>query len=388
MKNIITNQAMLRVLKPELIRTYLLSNSWSLIDENKDICSFWHKKLDNQDVGITVPENETFVDYPARVSDVLRILQRSEGVDQYYIYKNIRHSLSDIIRTASGKGRAMGTISCHDLDTLVNKSYSMFKAAASSTDTPRPVVPANQTQRVKEYLNSLLFAQSEYGSYVLPIISPIRSISISGSDLNAGHDEKNKPFARKTTETLAKSLDALLEGINDERTFNKADMIRRGVSANLCEAIADLLEDTPVNGYASIGFTWSGKYQAPEVDSSYRISSTKTGLIREFAEDFRNEPEESIFREYGGHITNLHKEEGKSGEIIRRITLKTKIEDSFKKIYINLDNESYDMAISYHKNTKYVFFRGVLRKEGNRSHLDDAQLLPDDPPSDDPVLPV
>ena len=136
----------------------------------------------------------------------------------------------------------------------------MLAAACAALDK-RVYYATRKAQRVMEYLARVRLGQSERGSYVLTILSPVAPElrPIQGElPLPA---EILEPYERRVARSAAcEALIALDEAARQAATngdmgpFHAA--VRRGVSANLCDAIVGLSTVSPGEDL-DIHITWS-----------------------------------------------------------------------------------------------------------------------------------
>jgi hypothetical protein len=379
MKLIIKDKSMLNSIDPLDIRDFLRTEGWRKVDVIGNRFSVWLIEKENKEYTINIPNKSTFGDYALRVSEILKVLEETTSKTQLQLFNDIKVSSADVIRVYSRAGLEDGTIYHDDLSLLIEESHKMLLSVASSADSPKAVIGPSQTQQVKEYMSKLIYGQSELGSYVLPIISRIpRKIEGKGDQLV--YESVDTPFPRMVTQTLSKSLsiirDITQKDSVDINKYDKEAMIKRGVSANLCESIANLSGMPSQNIEAKIDLTWSKGYPVLQaVDKSFVFSSRKSMLIMDIANEFREtQPLKRI--KLPGKVIRLHKE--KEGEdTLREIVLLTYVRGQPKRVFIKLDEESYNSAINAHQNDDVMILKGDLTFESNRYHLNNPFVVGD-----------
>jgi hypothetical protein len=97
-----------------------------------------------------------------------------------------------------------------------------------------------QPDRVRHYLDSLRVGPTRRGSYVVTIQSPVEPQFDS-----ADTSQVEEPFERRVLRRLFSSIQAVREAAVMAASHNSSEPFERevanGVSANLCEAVADLV---------------------------------------------------------------------------------------------------------------------------------------------------
>ena len=178
-------------------------------------------------------------DFALRVSEVLRTLEHVEQRSQLEILRDLRTSSSDLIRIrASASQTTTGSIPLDLGVRFVEEAREMMLAAACSAIDPRPYYATRKPVQANEYLSRVRMGQTERGSFVLTILSPVPPGLRPPEPLDGVLPD---PFERKVSQTLASGLlaarlaaqRAAVSG--DVQPFREA--VPRGVSANLCDAL-------------------------------------------------------------------------------------------------------------------------------------------------------
>ena len=204
--------------------------------------------------------------------------------------------------------------------------------------------------------------QTERGSYVLTILSPVAPALASESELPLDL-EPPEPFERRVTRTLAEGLAALEHGARQAAAsggmsaFEQA--VRFGVSANLCDAVAGLAAVSPAEGL-EVQIAWSrARPQASSVPSRVFLGSDSIPLIVEAARLFKDTARvEDI--EVQGFVTRLaRRPQDDPGEI----TLEGLVDGELRRIAVQLAGEAYSRAVQAHEQRQRVVCAGDLVKE-------------------------
>jgi hypothetical protein len=133
-------------------------------------------------------------------------------------------------------------------------------AAASTALAPRAVLSAVTLDQAREFARRVRLGQTERSSSVLTVQSPVRPQLDYRPGVPAEADVAAVPYERRVMRTLARSLDAVRRSAVDATASGSAqsfvEAVELGVSANLCEAVAGML-DAPETQALSVRFTWS-----------------------------------------------------------------------------------------------------------------------------------
>jgi len=251
---------------------------------------------------------------------------------------------------------------------IVAAAYSV------SAEKPRAVQPARKPADVLKYAREVMIGPASEGSFIFSIHAPVPPRLTTGQGSLFENDsleesEALEPFERRVSIRLHQAInaafsaaDAALSSTDSLEAFTGG--IKRGISANLCEALVGL-----------------GGEQGHAFEISHRLAParpTKTTLppvrfrrdhltvLSAAAQELRERlPEEDVL--VTGNVVRLHREASESGEV--SIAGVVEGEDRLRRIWINLHPEAYVAAADAHKKTLTVTIRGDLVRRGNRSYL-------------------
>ena len=245
----------------------------------------------------------------------------------------------------------------------------MMLAAACSAITKRPYFATRKPAKATDYLSNVRMGQTERGSYVLTILSPVAPALVSDGELPLGL-EPAEPYERQVTRTLAEGLAALEAAARQAASsggmgaFEQA--VRLGVSANLCEAIAGLSAVSPGEGL-DVSVAWSRtRATGPGVPSRIVLGSDTIPLIQEAARRFKETaPLDDV--ELQGFVTRLSRG---PADVSGEITLEGPIEGELRRVAVELtDKGVYALAVRAHEQRGRVACEGDLVKQGRGYRL-------------------
>jgi chromosome partitioning protein len=146
------------------------------------------------------------------------------------------------------------------------------KSRALREVMPRAVFHSRKPQRAIEYMGKARLGQTERGSYVLTILSPVSPQLNFHSDTDLFPEE---PFERSVVRKLSGSVElamlaAEISGGQDFEPFQSS--VEGGVSANLCEAIAGFFGTIDASAIdLSVGWSLNRPLPNDETPSRVRI---------------------------------------------------------------------------------------------------------------------
>lgn len=142
--------------------------------------------------------------------------------------------------------------------------------------------------------------------------------------------------------------------------FNRA--VTFGVSANLCESVAELIS---VADGVEVSTTWARTRPTPEAQRKVQFSASDAETLREAARVFRlKEPRPDVA--LYGWVTKLNRPEtAEQGQV----TVKTFIDEKMQSVSAMLDDELYRLALKAHDDRMPVILRGDLERTRSRWQL-------------------
>ncbi len=312
---------------------------------------------------ILLPRHQSLGDYASVVSRLLEIFAKAAELDELALYRDLVTADRDVIRVRASEGED-GSVTASDGVRLMHGARDMLLAAACSVQNPQRVYRAGANKEANTYLEQVRLGQTEQGSFVVTLLSPVVPPVIQHAliDEVALDDD---PFERQITKRLASALAATREAA--ERTVGgEADAFARavelGVSANLCEALVEVIDPFP---FLNVSVTWARTRPVSVARNVVRFSGSDVPVLREAARSFRDReprPDVDIF----GIVRTLARDEA---EVDGTVTLLAFIEGRNQSVKTVLRQSDYERAILAHKEKAPVIIKGDLERIGQRWHL-------------------
>ncbi len=357
----------LTALKPLEVASYLRVHGWRQEAELDGKGSVWvlPGTVDRDEADVRLPLRRDLVDFSLRMSEIVRTLAQVERRREEEVVSDLLTTGSDLIRVrAPSRNAASGSLPLEEAVAFVERSRDMMMAAACAAISKRPCFATRKPARATECLGKVRMGQTERGSYILTILSPVAPALTPDGELPL-ELEPPEPYERQVVRTLAESL-AALEGAARQAAasggmsaFDQA--VRLGVSANLCEAVAGLSAVSPGEGL-DISIAWSRtRSTGTAVPSCIVLGSDSIPLILEAARLFKDTaPIEDV--ELQGFVTRLSRRpQQEPGEII----LEGLIDGDLRRVAVRLvGDEVHSRAVQAHEQRERVACAGDLVKEG------------------------
>jgi hypothetical protein len=363
MRAIITDEEALRAVSVLSIHAYLRAEGWMKGDD-----------LGNRGVVYTGPsEAEVFApgsdrlgDYSAAVSSVIETIARIEERDETSVYRDLIASDRDVIRFRAPDAEDDGSISLLAGVDLVQQSRDALLAAACSAGGPQRYYRSGSNTKATEYLRSVKLGQTEHGSFVVNLFSPVPPQLADASQPELWPELAEDPFPRQVTRTLAGSIEALVGALGavarggDIEAFE--GVVHKGVSSNLCQAIAGLIKD---GSGLDFSLSWARTRPVPQPRYRRQFSEADSEILSEAAkvlkerQSFNNE----VLR---GYVTGLKRDVQPTDGSIR---LKADVEGKYRSVSIELPEDEYQKAIDAHNSKQLFQVEGDLAFEGQRYYL-------------------
>ncbi len=349
----------LRSLQPLEVAGYLRANGWRREAELNGKGSLW---LREHDEDLTLPERRDLGDHVLRMEEVVHTLANVESRSEDDVLSDLQTVTSDLIRVrAAGGTTPFGTLPLDAAVALAASSRDLLLAAACAAITRRPVYANRKPNQALDYLRGVQMGQTERGSYVLTILSPVLP-ELRPVQERLFPGDWDEPFARKVTRSLMESLQAL-DGAarqamshGDMQPFQ--DAVRSGVSANLCDAVADLSEAGSGEGL-EVQVAWSPT-RAITSGTPGRVSLSRDAMppILEAARAFRDT---SLVEDVDveGVVTVLDR--GVTA-IEGEVTITGNVEGQVRRVLVRLGEPTYRQAVQAHQERQVVTCVGDLRR--------------------------
>ena len=351
----------LRAVSPLALSAYARSMGWAKTDEygeNSDV--YTGLQLPE----IVVPRTQRLGDYAQVVARLIGVFAQVADIDEIESYNNLVVADRDVTRVRASNGDNDGTISLEQGADLVTGSRDMVFAAAASLREQKPVYTRSENREAREYLARLRLGQTERGSFVITILSPVIS-SYAQENLMLDSDTPDDPLQRRVTLRLAQALSAARNATSkaiggDTAAFFEA--VSEGTSANLCEALVRMMG--PFNSL-EVSTTWALTHPMVEPRHVARFFKNDARILRRAARSFRDRGPELAIR-LRGTVQILRRD---YSERSGTVTLRALIEGKVRSVTMVLSESDYNRAIQANADKFPISVEGNLSPSRQRWRL-------------------
>ncbi len=354
-------------IEPRIIRNYVAAQGWREKEPYGDVGHVYAQ--DGCDEEIIIPVKRDFSDYALTVSKIILTLAESEERNELSIVSDLSLARFDRIRVRIPEDE--GSISIDSGVALVEQARNMLLSAACSAHRPQRSFRLGSNRAAKDYMRKVRLGHTEQESFVVNLLSPMPPVlSLPSTDVRVPFSENglHDPFERQVTRKLASGLRMIheeteLAHIQDVPFAGMASggIEHHGVSANLCEAIGELIVAGEEGG-VEISISWSLAYPSDESPVQELFEGQDAPVLREAAEILRNQTERPNVR-IEGFVSNLARD---SSDREGRVIVKSKIDDGERAVRVDFSPDDYNQIVDAHRRRLKVSVKGDLWRGGQR----------------------
>lgn len=369
----IRDRAALSSLSIVSLRAYLASRGWNNEGQwGERPATIFAKEHNGQAWEIIVPHQDTLAGYAEGMAEAVAVLATVEERSQLDVFHDLAGAGADVIRVRSSNGAAKEPLSLRRSASFLNDAYDLLAAAARSAERTRATYRGPLSADVAEFLDHVRPLPGYYESYELTLHSPVPAELETQMDLG---DEFHAPFSRRATLRLAEALEysstAIAEVIADDPLESFRQAVPHGVSANLCDAVAELARK---GDGVEIGLSWAG-VRPPSVHQTptptFRFSQHSADILTEAARSFRrNEP--SLDESLIAQVVRLERE---PEEFDGRATILYVMDGRPVRIQVEFEEETYEIVIRAFQQREPISVDGDIYRVGNTYELRNPRNL-------------
>lgn len=371
MKVDIRDLAVFRELSHLDVIAYLSRKDWRQATVS-DSFVVYRKSSHGIEVEVLVPLIETYTDYAEAIQTLVRKVSEAEEKSQLEVLSAIQTASFDVIRIrASDDDFADGSVPLEVGPELFEYARGVLVASALASENKRGAFGSARSERIRAFLKKSRMGQTERGSYVITMSTPIDPDLTTKDGQHSLGPEVATPFERTVTETLMRSLQAAKTALNasaistDDKLKPFVEAVKDGVSANLLEAVAGVASSAD-SAETIVSVSWAAT-RAPEqgLPESVQFDKADVPILRSASGALRaREPKAD--HEIEGMVVGLESEGGDSPNFI---TVRVREDKGERRVRIQLEEEPYRRAIHAHESHFSVKVKGELAVEGGRSVL-------------------
>jgi len=356
-------------INPDDVHAYLTRHGWGKIGTsyNKAMDVYAHTTDENEIVH--VPTSPHYVDYALRIQELAQAVGYVEDRPRSAILRDLSSAGMDRVQVRLPQAFEDHSIPLHKGKILLVEAVKLLTAAAHAVSLPK--------QRATQCVQAVRLGQTEPGSFVVNLLVPILPSPTEQEPLI-----ELEPPTRLMTQKLATGLQASREAMglvsHEDKIAAFKEGISRGVTANLCQSVATLIETG--NGL-DVSVRWALTQKVPDGQEGERFKATfspdDTVILNEAATVLKgkqkNHPHgHEHIKDIKGYIAKLDRDEDQPDG---RVTIKTSIQGKSCSVMTTFSESDYSRVTEAHDKRQTVSLEGDLHREGQQLYLEDPRKL-------------
>jgi hypothetical protein len=356
----------IEALRPGNVRLYLASRGWATgeIGPSQRAVEFTNPAYPG--VELLLPMKRELGDFTLRMADVVAGLSAVERRPASEILSELLGAPGDVVRLRMvARDTALGNLPLDEGLQFLRGGRDMLLAAAFSTLRPRTLHPFKMPREVKAFLRSCRLGQTERGSFVATIITPVPPELQKLMEFDdPAVRMKLEPYPRRVTMTLMSTLGFVSSSIKEGDPARILEGVDQGVSANLCEALKEMRPPGD-QSHLDISVSWArNRGQVPQsVPQSVSFPQDSFPIIEEAARELR-------VRAFARRTTYRGKLIGTElvhrpfvTEPVGRIIMVGEVAGETSRLKVDLTPEDFARACAALPGGKQVRVTGVIRND-------------------------
>jgi hypothetical protein len=343
---------------------FLEKHGWKNDGKYNDIFTIWHRtETEYAEYEIIVPEHTNIRYLKQTIGSILNVLADFYKKSVSQIIDDVNNTLRDkVIYQIKSEMTKDGLIPLNERIRVLDNAKEMLAASFLAANKKKKNYIGQRPESIANVLNVIELAQTEEDGFVINIYIP-RDYSETGQA-----PLFNEPsFTRKALGTMELATGALLKKIeeygqtNDITIFDSC--VEKGVSSNLCKAIAEISSNGKSDVVIKIEYN-NGIDKESEL-REITISKEVIPVIKKVDLYYHLDLTEENY-EIKGFVTLLHQEHGATeGEV----TVATWLEGKRRKVRMKLNAEQYHIALLAHDTRAAIVCRGTLSAQDHIARL-------------------
>lgn len=358
---------------PREIASWLQWRGWTLASSLEPIAERWSKS----DSNVIVPLQPSSPDFQLRWNEMLNALGRFLGLDADGVLLAVGRDGSDVAEFRAA-GAIDDSLPLGDASLLIDCLRRAMQAAANSAIQPRSYFGHSIPESARSFARNVRMGLTRRGSYVIPVISPVPILREDDPEDAKLFDEAfHQPFSRSAMLQFAGGMAELRRLTHSAKSPSRSEIagsVSRGVSAELCDSIAGLLEAESVDSLG-VAFSWAERLPIGHAPEAVTVEQGSVPLIRQVGQYLRGEPvigAQTVI----GYVKRLDR--GEDDEV-GRVTLRILDSDKARNVTLELDEWRYQTAGEANTSRQLISATGILHREPGRmlrlSDVTSFQLL-------------
>lgn len=323
---------------------------------------------------LLIPTVRELGDYPQVVGRLISVFAEVADTDPLTIYRELARADRDAIRVQV-PDRPHGSVAAEGAVELIVGAWGVVRSALRSMNSPRSVHWENPKPRMRVHLDRMLMGQAEHESFAITLLSPA---IVQGLPEIEPAERVMTKYLAQAMHALRRATDRTLKTPDGQKDFF-AQAVKEGVSANLCESMASMLEPFHT---IDIAFSWAYTIEMKSPRGGVAFEKKDISILKKAADRFRREVFEPN-RSFVGMIERIERSQvDREGRIILRV-FDGRGERRLRALLNPFDHEK---AVRAFEERMPIVLTGDLDRSGGRRQLRNARIdhaMSASPPPDD-----
>ena len=362
-----TDIALAESVTPRGVHAYLAANGWIKLGPCQGNTGDVYCLREDEREAVLVPASAEFADYVTRLIQLTETLGRVENRRQATILTDLSLAEVDLIRVRLPKTYDDSSIPLSAGVGLLDESRKLLLAAACSASRPQRLFRAGRNQKAAAYIDHVRLGQTEPGSFVVNLLAPVTP---SLAKAESGRLPLLDPFERRVARMLVSGLRASREATElvnrgeDIGAFE--ERIDKGVSANLCQATANLI-NTGSGLNVSVSWALTRQPQEDQADERAVVAFAPSDApVLEEAARILADQQERYDERIEGYVSALARDQPDPDG---RVTIRAVIDGALASVKAQFSQSEYSRIADAHTRRMSVSLEGDLQREGQRWRL-------------------
>jgi hypothetical protein len=332
---------------PQTVAEYLISRGWTAQETIGDKATIWEDESGESEIWL--PLRRDLRDYTKLMTETFETLEIVEDRSINAIIQDLSLSDADMTRIRLDNGVFTNTLPLSGGINAITRARDIIVAASRSIVDPRPVYFFRPTGKVSQFLRRLRLGQTEVGSYIITIISPL-----IGDDRQFSRDSIARTFS-----AVQRAREASVIAIQHSSMAPFDDLTDMGVNANLCDALVGLGESSN-DGAVELKFTWSRQIaRSTTLEQMVTIDSSLLKVLR-VAADYLRTSQPLVDVELLGTVKDIS--DRSAEDVQSEVTLLADVFGTQRSIHFTLQGSDRTRAIAAFHSRLPILVRGTLNQ--------------------------
>lgn len=225
---------------------------------------------------LTIPRTRELGDYPRVVRGVIEVICRKTGEDQLTLYRRLRAADHDQVRFVAPHIQTRGAFGLANAVNAISAIRDILVAVGASVTQPRRVYSGRRLRAAEPLVGKFCLQQTDTGGFGVTL--SYRPTATMPGVVSERHVTVRLLHALQSIRRASRRATVYGVGVYDR-------LVRHGVSANLCDALAGMINQM---GPLGVHVTWAPVCPTYEPNTRFGLSGLDVGVLRMISKRYRS----------------------------------------------------------------------------------------------------